>query len=551
MSPEITIMLEKHIESSSLGLALIDSKGVIEYANPKFCKLLAFSSSDAAKGCSLVQHVAATFYSSIADLVPAIKSHDASTFRLHLNRDEEALNFQIDNADNELRLLVVDDLLKSATTLVIPNSTAFQDALTGLGNRMLLSEVISNWQPRAPEALSLAAIMIDLDHFKQVNDTLGHGAGDTLLKLVAKRIKSATRKDDPVIRMAGNEFIVLHTIGLQPEGAESVSKRIVELMGRPFLIEGQQVNISASVGLAILNHGTNHIDDLLKHAGLALYEAKALGRGTVKLFEPELATRAMQRRDLEIDLRRALGLREFVLYYQPQVKMPEGRLQGFEALVRWQNPKRGMVPPLDFIPLAEATGEIHAIGEWILRTACKEAVNWDGDFTVAVNISPIQFESDRILNIIEDALTVSGLPPNRLELEITESTLVKDDQNTQQQLWAIKQMGVGIALDDFGTGYSSLSYLSNFPFSKIKIDQSFVRGESSLKSRALVQAIISLGKSLNMTTIAEGVETEEQYNELSAEGCMAAQGYLISRPIPVQEIAPFIAKIKPSQFKWK
>jgi predicted signal transduction protein with EAL and GGDEF domain len=304
------------------------------------------------------------------------------------------------------------------------------------------------------------------------------------------------------------------------------------------------VNIGASIGIAVLNHGTETLTDLLKHADLALYKAKDAGRGTALFFEPAFAVQAMTRYNLEIDLRRALGLKEFVLMYQPQVNMTDGSLQGFEALIRWQNSARGLVSPVDFIPLAEETGEIHAIGEWILRTACKEAMGWDGHLSVAVNVSPIQFESERLVDIVSHALTSSGLPPNRLELEITEGVLMNDFDNALKQLWALKALGVGIAMDDFGTGYSSLSYLNSFPFSKIKIDQSFVRGESSPKSRALVQAIINLGATLDMTTIAEGVETQEQYDQLTAGGCLVAQGYLISRPISTKAMGEFIADFR-------
>jgi diguanylate cyclase (GGDEF)-like protein len=326
---------------------------------------------------------------------------------------------------------------------------------------MLLDEIIGSWQAKGPEALSLAVIMIDLDRFKQVNDTLGHGAGDTLLKLVAKRITSAARSDDPIIRLGGDEFVILHAIGLQSSGAESIAKRIVELISRPFLIDGQQVNIGASVGIAVLNYGTDDKVDLLKHADLALYEAKASGRGNYKFFEPVLAQRALDRRKFEIDLRRALYLKEFALVYQPQVQMTGRVLLGFEALIRWHSPTRGLVSPAEFIPLAEKIGEINAIGEWVMRTACKEAVTWERDFTVSVNVSPIQFETDRIVDIVRDALASTGLSPERLEIEITESVLMKDAGLALKRLWAIKALGVGIAMDDFGTGYSSLSYLNS------------------------------------------------------------------------------------------
>jgi predicted signal transduction protein with EAL and GGDEF domain len=348
--------------------------------------------------------------------------------------------------------------------------------------------------------------------------------------------------------MDGDQFVVLHTIGLQPDGAESVAKRIVELISRPFLIDGQQVNIGASIGIAALNYGTNNTIDLLKHAELALYEAKTAGFGNVKIFDPALVRLATERYQLEIDLRRALGLKEFMLMYQPQVKISNGALQGFEALIRWHHPTRGMVSPANFIPLAEETGDILAIGEWTLRTACKEALNWDGDYTVSVNVSPIQFENEKLVDIVRNTLASTGLPPARLELEITEGVLMKNQEHAQKILWAIKSMGVGIAMDDFGTGYSSLSYLNSFPFSKLKIDQSFVRVENSSKSRALVQAIINLGENLDMKTIAEGVETEEQLYELASSGCMEVQGYLISRPIAAKAIAEFISTNKANSY---
>ncbi|MEQ1529562.1 MAG: bifunctional diguanylate cyclase/phosphodiesterase, partial [Methylococcales bacterium] len=519
---------------------------VVTCANPAFYGLFAIAGTEA---CVLPEHVASRFYSPAADLYQALVNTDSTNIELRPNRDGDALILHITASDAGLRLLVAYPLKRPEPNTNFATAATLTDPLTGLGNRLLLNEVISNWQPHGPEALSLAAIMIDLDRFKQVNDTLGHGAGDTLLKLVAKRIKSAARSDDLVIRIGGDEFVVLHTIGLQPVGAESVGKRIIELIGRPFLIDGQQVHIGASVGIAALHHGTDNSIDLLKHADLALYEAKAAGRGIIKLFEPALAQRALARRQLEIDLRRALGLREFMLMYQPQVNMTDGSLQGFEALIRWHSPARGLVSPADFIPLAEETGEIHSIGEWTLRTACKEAMSWDGHFSVAVNVSPIQFENEGIVDIVRNALAITGLPPERLELEITEGVLMKDYAVAQKHLLAIQALGVGIAMDDFGTGYSSLSYLNSFPFSKLKIDQSFVRKENSPKSRALVHAIISLGASLNMKTIAEGVETEQQFQELAAGGCLEAQGYLISRPIPPKDIADFISDLKKTKFK--
>lgn len=543
MSNEVTQILGNCAQLSSIGFAVITEDGIVTCANSTFCEMLAISATEVIVGCSLVEHVASHFHSTIANLSQALKCPDTAIIQLRLERDSEPLTLQIASVDNGQRMLVAVQLSKSAEATYL-NAFSHRDPLTGLGNRTQLDEIIAVWQPRGPEASSLAVIIINLDRFRRVNDTLGHCAGDALLKLVAKRIQSATREDDTVVRIGSDEFVVLHTIGVQPIGAESVAKRIIELMSRPFLIDGQQVNIGVSVGIATLNFGTDKITDLLKHADLALHEAKAAGRGIFMFFEPALAMRAMERRALEVDLRRALGLKEFILMYQPQVNMTDGALQGFEALIRWKNPARGLVSPLDFIPLAEETGEIHAIGEWTLRTACKEAMSWDGNFSVAVNVSPIQFENERIVDIVRNVLASTGLPPERLELEITEGVLIKNFDSALKQLWAIKSLGVGIAIDDFGTGYSSLSYLNSFPFSKIKIDQSFVQAENSPKSRALVQAIITLGESLEIKTIAEGIETQDQYDQLAASGCLVAQGYLISRPIFTMAIVDFISNFR-------
>ena len=544
MLNEVVQMLENTAQSSSIGFAVITADGIINYANPAFYEMFLISTFESNAKCLLVEQPTIRFNSNIADLKRALNCPDQASVQLNVDLDLAPLTLDIAALSAGTRMLVAKRRQRSQLDSESPTPSHYLDPLTGLGNRALLDETLANWRPGNSETLSLAVLMVDLDRFKKVNDTLGHSAGDTLLKFVAKRILSATRDNDTVVRMGGDEFVVLHNIGLQPMSAESIAKRIVELMGRPFLINGQQVNIGASVGIAALNHGTDTIADLLRHADLALYKAKAAGRGAVRFFEPEFALQAMAKYNLEIDLRRALGLKEFILMYQPQVNLTDGNLQGFEALISWHNPARGLVSSLDFIPLAEEIGEIHAIGEWILRTACKDAMSWDGNFSVAVNVSPIQFENGRIVDIVSNVLTSTRLPPDRLELEITEGVLMNDFNNALKQLWALKSLGVRIAMDDFGTGYSSLSYLNSFPFSKIKIDQSFVRGESSPKSRALVQAIISLGETLNMTTIAEGVETQEQYNRLTVSGCLAAQGALISDPIPPKAIGEFISGIK-------
>ena len=302
----------------------------------------------------------------------------------------------------------------------------FLDPLTGLGNRALLDHTLANWRPVAPDAGGVALIMLDLDRFKRVNDTLGHGAGDALLRLAAKRLRRAARAGDVLVRFGGDEFIILHTLGAQPDGAEATARRVVELLGRPFLIDGQQAHVGASVGVAVLHHGTDSVQELLRHADLALYEAKTSGRGTVRFFHPDQARRASERRELELSLRRALVLKEFSLVYQPQVQMPGGELSGFEALIRWQRPGLGTIPPAAFIPLAEEIGEIHAIGAWVLRNACRAAAGWPAPLAVSVNVSPVQFEGERFVDTVREALSACGLAPQRLEIEITEGALLNN-----------------------------------------------------------------------------------------------------------------------------
>jgi diguanylate cyclase (GGDEF)-like protein len=425
-----------------------------------------------------------------------------------------------------------------------PCSESQIDDLSLLGNRRFLESTLADWKADS-NAPPIAMIMLDLDRFKQVNDTLGHEVGDKLLKLVAERIKKTASVQDAIYRLGGDEFIILNMLHGNPADASGityVAKSLVEVLSRPFLVSGQQINIGASVGISILNQGTEKVEDLMRHADLALYDAKDAGRGTFRIFTAELEQKTLDRRAIEINLRRALGLKEFNLLYQPQVDLPDGNVVGFEALLRWNNHERGLVLPNDFIPLAEELGEIHAIGEWVMQTACSDATQWPEHLHVAVNVSPVQFENTRFVDTVRNALNRSGLPAERLELEITESVLIHKPKMAFEHLSAIREMGVGIAMDDFGTGYSSLSYLNEFPFSKIKIDQAFIHGKNAKKSKALVEAIISLGSNLGMKTLAEGVETPAQYSELADGGCLGAQGYLISKPMAVDAIDEFMTR---------
>ena len=420
---------------------------------------------------------------------------------------------------------------------------AHQDVLTGLANRRVFGELLAAALAQSERSgKSVAVLCLDLDRFKSVNDTLGHAFGDTLLRTVAERIRSVVRQSDTIARLGGDEFAILQAGVGQPGAAAALAQRLVDLIGRSYVLDGQLVNIGVSVGLALgPNHGVDP-DQLLRNADLALYEAKAGGRGRFCFFEPAMDERMQARRRLELDLRKALAMRELELHYQPQMSVETGRLVGFEALLRWQHPERGLVPPSEFVPLAEETGLIVRIGEWVLRAACREAARWPSELSLAVNLSPVQFQSQRLLDAVRDALAQSGLNPARLELEITEGVLLQESGTTLAVLHALRRLGVRIAMDDFGTGYSSLSYLRSFPFDKLKIDQSFVRGLfSSADCAAIVRAVAALGASLGISTTAEGVETLEQMGRIREEGCTEAQGYLFSRPVPASEVDRLIA----------
>ena len=415
---------------------------------------------------------------------------------------------------------------------------AHHDALTDLANRVLFREHVERALAQAKRSgATIAMLCLDLDLFKNVNDTLGHHAGDAVLKAVADRLRRCVREGDVVARLGGDEFAVLQTAPNQPHDAGALAARLVQMLGAPYRVDGQEVVIAASVGVALSDSDCALPDQLLKRADLALYRAKADGRATFRFFEPEMDAQLQARRSLELDLRKALAHGDLEVFYQPQVNLAAGTIGGYEALLRWPHPQRGYISPAEFIPIAEETGLIAQLGDWVLRQACREAAEWPDYLKVAVNLSPVQFRSRALVDTIMAALKESGLPPRRLEVEITESVLLQDDAATMEMLHELRGLGVRVALDDFGTGYSSLSYLRSFPFDKIKIDQSFVRELSTRADcLAIVQSITRLGATLRMTTTAEGVETEEQVRQLRAAGCVEAQGYLFGRPKPAVEL---------------
>ena len=415
------------------------------------------------------------------------------------------------------------------------------DDLTQLGNRLLFQEQLAERLAEPGHAYPPALLTIDLGRFKALNETLGRKTGDALLRLVAKRICSALADDDVVARLEGDKFAVLQLGQPQPQAAAALAARLIDLLGRAYLVDGQLINISACVGIVVVTPDMIDDEQVMSSADLALSRAKSDGQGSYRFFEAAMDEKMRSCRKLEIDLRRALSLREFSLVYQPQVNLRSSAVSGFEALLRWQCPTRGAVSPLDFIPLAEQTGVITSIGEWVLRTACREAASWPNDHSIAVNVSGVQFAHPNLVKVVMSALAESGLAPQRLELEITESVMLDDQGQSLTVLNNLRSLGVRMALDDFGTGYSSLGYLRRFSFDKIKIDQSFVRGTAhDPAGQAIVRAISSLGQSLGMKTVAEGVETREQFDRVVADGCTDVQGYLISRPLPAGQIASFL-----------
>ena len=422
---------------------------------------------------------------------------------------------------------------------------AHHDALTNLPNRLRLRQAMENELARVQRGESVAVLCLDLDHFKSVNDTLGHPVGDRLLEAVAERLRQNVRDVDIVARVGGDEFAIVQVAAEQPRGAIILADRLIETLAKPFDLDGHQVVIGTSIGIALAPLDGLDTDQLIKNADMALYRAKADGRGVFRFFEPEMDAKMQARRTLEIDLRKALAEGEFELFYQPLVNLASNEVSGFEALLRWNHPTRGLVPPSEFIPIAEEMGLIVPLGERILRQACAEAAGWPDDIKVAVNLSPVQFKSKTLALAVTSALASSGLPPHRLELEITESVLLQDNETTLTTLHQLRQLGVRISMDDFGTGYSSLSYLRSFPFDKIKIDQSFVRDLSGKEdSLAIIRAVAGLGRNLGMATTAEGVETREQLGYLRQEGCTEVQGYLFSRPLPARNIIPLLESVR-------
>jgi diguanylate cyclase (GGDEF)-like protein len=435
-------------------------------------------------------------------------------------------------------VVLLEDITERTNAEAKISHLARYDELTALPNRVSFRDEIERLLAQSHHSERLSALLfVDLDQFKQVNDTLGHPCGDQLLCAVANRLREMLRPEDFVARFGGDEFVVFQQNIGSPEDAASLARRIVERLSERYRIDNHLVEIGASVGIALTSPEGASADTLLKNADMALYRAKADGRGTFCFFRDEMAATVEARRILELDLRKALANEEFELFYQPLVNLKSGKITTCEALLRWNHPVRGTVSPVDIIPVAEDMGLIVDLGRWILRRACMECMKWPEGVSVAVNFSPQQFHQRDVLSEIRYALEVSGLPAHRLEIEITESSLLRNTQLTHDVLSQLHALGVRISLDDFGTGYSSLSYLHNFPMQKVKIDRSFLEGIDADRPLTLLRGVARLAADLGMSVVVEGIETNEQLELISVDGTISeGQGYLFSRPVPAVRV---------------
>jgi diguanylate cyclase (GGDEF)-like protein/PAS domain S-box-containing protein len=439
--------------------------------------------------------------------------------------------------DRSSALVTVIDVTKRRQIEAHVSHMAQHDAMTGLANRSLLQTKIDDALLSVRYGSRMALLCIDLDRFKEVNDSLGHAVGDELLRMTSERLLESVHVNDTVARLGGDEFAIVQCRINDPEDAILLADRIIEAVSRPFKIKGNDVKIGASVGMVLAPDQTSDADNILKMADAALYQAKSAGRNCYRVFDQQMSQSMRARRDLELDLRQAVQRHEFELHYQPIIDAKTFRICGAEALIRWHHPARGMIPPDQFIPLAEESGTITQIGEWVLRTACLDAVAWPPGVKVAVNLSARQFSNRNLVDVVMYALAESGLPPDRLELEITETSLIESAVQCLSTLRQFKNLGITIALDDFGTGYSSFSQLTMYPFDKIKIDKSFTQNVvGRTDCAAIVRAALTLAQGLDIETTAEGIETAEQCMLLRLAGVTSLQGYLFKRPRPLAEL---------------
>jgi diguanylate cyclase (GGDEF)-like protein len=535
------------LSNMSQALCLFDASDRLVIANKRHSEMFGIPLSRLTPGTSIdtllgradrETNLSPADVNSMRSSIQTLKANGKRTAFVRELTDGRAMAVNFVPVENEGWLVTYEDITERRLAAAKITHMALHDALTGLPNRVLFRDKLGEAVARSRRGEPCAVLYIDLDHFKAVNDTLGHPLGDVLLQDITRRLQSEIRETDTVARLGGDEFAIVQSSVDQPQDATALATRLIEVLGAPYELEGHQVLIGTSIGIALVPADGDDPDQILKNADMALYRAKADGRGRYCFFTPEMDARMQARRTLEIDLRKALVAGEFELFYQPLINLKTGSVTGFEALMRWFHPHRGMVAPTDFIPVAEEIGLLVPLGEWALRRACFDAADWPAAMKVAVNVSVTQFASGTLVEDVAAALAASGLSAGRLELEITESVVLEETDATLVTLHQLRDLGVGIAMDDFGTGYSSLSYLRLFPFSKVKIDQSFVAGlGKGGDCDAIVGSVTDLCEALGMISLAEGVETEDQLQRLRAANCGEVQGYLFSRPRPAEEVA--------------
>jgi diguanylate cyclase (GGDEF)-like protein len=545
------LVLDAALNNMVQGLAMFDAEERLVICNERYVEMYGLSPEQAKPGTSvqsIIEHRIAR-----GEFPGKTAEEHIRAMRKRLG-DNKTADYMTQLSDGRHIAVTVQPMASGGTVTTHHDITvqrrseakiehmALHDTLTGLPNRVLLNERLEQALAHVKRGEIVAVHLLDLDNFKTVNDTLGHAAGDKLLKQVAERLRALVRETDTIARMGGDEFAIVQGEIVQPGDATALAYRAIEAVSKPYSIDGREMVIGTSVGIAVGPTDGATADQLMRNADLALYRAKGDGRRTYRFFEAEMDAQMQARRVLEDNLRKALPAGEFELHYQPVFNLQSDEVSGFEALIRWRSGDQGLVPPGMFISLAEEIGFIVPLGEWAIRQACATAAGWPGNLKVAVNLSPVQFRGPGLVEVVVGALAASGLPAERLELEITETILLDNSEETLSTLYQLRALGVRIAMDDFGTGYASLSYLQCFPFDKIKIDRSFVKDiADGVGSLNIVRAVTAMATGLGMATTAEGVETPEQLEAVRAEGCTEMQGYLFSGPLTPSEVPKFLS----------
>ncbi|MBN8991856.1 MAG: EAL domain-containing protein [Rhizobiales bacterium] len=539
------LQLSVAVNNIPQGLVLYDASARIIICNQPYIEMFGLSPDVAKPGCTmyrLIEHRKETgsFDGNVEEFCNAI-IRTVSLGKATRQLTEAPGGRAIEIVNRPLKaggwVATIEDITERTRADEKIAHLAHYDALTDLPNRVLFRERLAQALKAVRPGEQLAVLYIDIDEFKSVNDALGHAIGDELLKGVAERLRTCLKPTDVAARLGGDEFAVIQTAIKKQSETTQLVDGIYAAIRCPLECSGHSISTDASIGIALAPGDGLELDQLLRNADLALYGAKGDGRRTYRFFEPGMDARAKERRVLELELRQAISDGGLEAYYQPVLTLEDGKISSCEALLRWRHPERGMISPAEFIPVAEETGLINELGRWVLNTACAEAANWPEEVRVAVNVSPVQFRSQTLALNVAAALAASGLAASRLELEITEAVLIRDDEMALEVLHQLRKLGVRVALDDFGTGYSSLSYLQRFPFDKIKIDRSFIKDlAGSGASSSIVQAVVNIAAASDMTTTAEGVETEQQRNLLYILGCTEMQGFLFSPAITAVEI---------------